>query len=477
MFEHSDVLLDILVGGAAILYKHSRRHKRGKRAGALVKFRQRSFRTPLPSIHLVNLRSLANKSDELQLLTRTNKDYLNSAALCFTETWLNGAIPDSALHLTGFQLFSADRVTESSGKTRGGVFLVYSGEYIPPDVRVSAALELLANQITHTEQRYPDSFILILGDFNKANLTHELPKYRQHITCPTRDSNILDHCYTVLKDAYHSVPRAALGLSDHCLVHLLPAYKQKLKSAKPVVKTVKTWTTEAERDLQACFDCTDWSVFEAAATDLDELTDTVMSYISFSTSTGSLEGLENREGGVCKTRSMKVIMKVSQNPNMPVPDTDQAESSVPEPDASLNPAKSDQEGPLEAGNTDTINQENKNDSIEGILGSKIAVFLSIGAGCVIFLILIVLLIVLLIKVRKRSQKPTQPRPTALSLSTLATPKIVGSSGSEPSDVIIPLRTENNYCPHYEKVSGDYGHPVYIVQEMPPQSPANIYYKV
>ncbi|MCJ8733940.1 hypothetical protein PDJAM_G00229540 [Pangasius djambal] len=198
---------------------------------------------------------------------------------------------------------------------------------------------------------------------------------------------------------------------------------------------------------------------------------------SLATSTGSLEGLENREGGVCKTRSMKVIMKVSQNPNMPVPGTEQAESSVPEPDAGLNPAKSDQEVPLEAGNTDTINQENKNDSIEGILGSKIAVFLSIGAGCVIFLILIVLLTVLLIKVRKRSQKPTQPRPTALSLSTLATPKIVGSSGSEPSDVIIPLRTENSYCPHYEKLSRDYGHPVYIVQEMPPQSPANIYYKV
>ncbi len=99
--------------------------------------------------------------------------------------------------------------------------------YIPPDARVSVALELLADQITHTEQRYPNSFIVILGDFNKANLTRELPKYRQHITCPTRDSNILDHCYTVLKDTYHSVPRAALGLSDHCLVHLLPAYRQK----------------------------------------------------------------------------------------------------------------------------------------------------------------------------------------------------------------------------------------------------------
>ncbi|MCJ8747486.1 hypothetical protein PDJAM_G00154020 [Pangasius djambal] len=280
------------------------------------------FRTPLPSIHLPNLRSLENKSDELQLLTRTNKDFLNSAALCFTETWLNGAIRDSALHLTSFQLFKADRVTELSGKTRGGGLCFYINEgwckdvtvlkkmccsdlealfinckpfysprefssfimvsaYISPDAHVSAALELLADQITHTEQRYPDSFIIILCDFNKANLTRELPKYRQHITCPTRDSNILDHCYTVLKNAYHSVPRAALGLSDHCLVHLLPAYKQKLKSAKPVVKTVKRWTTEAEWDLQACFDCTDWSVFEAAATDLDELTDTVMSYISF----------------------------------------------------------------------------------------------------------------------------------------------------------------------------------------------------
>ncbi|EGW14884.1 Ephrin-B2 [Cricetulus griseus] len=53
-----------------------------------------------------------------------------------------------------------------------------------------------------------------------------------------------------------------------------------------------------------------------------------------------------------------------------------------------------------------------------------------------------------------------------------------NSGWEPSDVLIPLRTADNvFCPHYEKVSGDYGDPVYIVQEMPPQNPANIYCKV
>ncbi len=81
--------------------------------------------------------------------------------------------------------------------------------------------------------------LIILGDFNKSNLSCELPKYKQHISCPTRDSNILDHCYTAIKDAYHSVPWAALGLSDHCLVHLIPTYRQKLKSAKPVLRTVK----------------------------------------------------------------------------------------------------------------------------------------------------------------------------------------------------------------------------------------------
>ncbi len=150
--------------------------------------------------------------------------------------------------------------------------------YVPPDICVSVAMQQLA---WTNKQRYPDSVLIILWDFNKANLSRELPKYRQHVTCPTRDSNILDHCYTAIKDAYHSVPRAALGLSDHCLIHFIPTYRQKLKSAKPVLRTVKRWTNETEKDLKACFDLTDWSVSEAAANDLDELTETVTSYISF----------------------------------------------------------------------------------------------------------------------------------------------------------------------------------------------------
>ncbi len=259
VFVYSDVLLDI-VGGAAVRFRRFRTRRQGKRAGVLVKLRQHGFRTALPSIHLANLRSLPNKTDELLLLSRTNKDFSNSAALCFTETWLNDAIPDSALHLPNFQLIRSDRDAESTGKSRGGGTCFYINErwctdvtmlkkmccsdletlfinckpfylplefcsfilvsvYIPPRSHVSSALQKLVDLITDTEQKQPDSVLIMLGDFNKANLSCELPKYRQHITCPTRDSNILDHCYTAIKDAYHSVPQAALGLSDHCLVN------------------------------------------------------------------------------------------------------------------------------------------------------------------------------------------------------------------------------------------------------------------
>ncbi len=118
--------------------------------------------------------------------------------------------------------------------------------YVPPDACVSAAMQQLAEQISETEQRYPDYLLIILGDFNKANLSRELPKYGQHVTCPTRDSNILDHCYTIIKDAYHSVPRAALGLSDHCLVHLIPTYRQKFKTSKFVLSRKPGKTTRTQ---------------------------------------------------------------------------------------------------------------------------------------------------------------------------------------------------------------------------------------
>ncbi|KAI4886185.1 hypothetical protein NFI96_014738, partial [Prochilodus magdalenae] len=264
----------------------------------------------------------SNKTEELLLLNQTNKDFSAASALCFTETWLSELTPDSALHLPGFQLHRADRDAERSGKSRGGGICFYinerwcrdttvllkscsphleslfitcrpfysprefssfilAGIYIAPSACTSDALKQLAEQITKVEREFPDSLLIILGDFNSANLTKEIPKYRQHIACPTREGNTLDKCYTCIKNAYRAVTRAAVGLSDHSLVHLIPTYRQKLKTNKPVITTVKRWTSGDIEKLQGCFESTNWAVFEEATDGLDEYTDTVTSYISF----------------------------------------------------------------------------------------------------------------------------------------------------------------------------------------------------
>ncbi|KAE8625826.1 hypothetical protein XENTR_v10006405 [Xenopus tropicalis] len=199
-------------------------------------------------------------------------------------------------------------------------------------------------------------------------------------------------------------------------------------------------------------------------------------YYIISTSNGSLEGVDNQEGGVCVTKAMKILMKVGQDPDFHI---HQGSSSTRRPDQeSGTNGKSSTTSPHVNGPKGS-STEGHNAGHSSILGSEVALFAGIASGCIIFIVIIITLVVLLLKYRRRHRKHSPQHTTTLSLSTLATPKRSGNNnGSEPSDIIIPLRTaEGVFCPHYEKVSGDYGHPVYIVQEMPPQSPANIYYKV
>ncbi|XP_061139665.1 uncharacterized protein LOC133157277 [Syngnathus typhle] len=201
--------------------------------------------------------------------------FSRSAALCFVETWLSKRTSYHAVELAGFRLTRPDRSAELSGKSKGGGLCFYINErwctdvtvlkefcsplletlfincrpfysprefssivmaavYIPPHARASEATQMLADQVTDMEKLLPNSLIIVLGDLNRANLAHKLPRYRQHVTCPTRGAQTPDHCSAMTKDAYHSAARAALGLSDHCLVHLIPAYRQKLKTSKPV---------------------------------------------------------------------------------------------------------------------------------------------------------------------------------------------------------------------------------------------------
>ena len=119
------------------------------------------------------------------------------------------------------------------------------------------------------------------GDFNKANPKKEMPKCAQQVTCAIRDGNSLDHCYTTIRGAYRSIPRAPLGRSDHAMVYQVPTYKQQLKCATPTVITVKQWSLDAVESLRGCFECTDWGVFKEAAADIHEYTEYVSDYITF----------------------------------------------------------------------------------------------------------------------------------------------------------------------------------------------------
>ncbi|KAG9331071.1 hypothetical protein JZ751_020269 [Albula glossodonta] len=182
-----------------------------------------------------------------------------------------------------------------------------------------------------------------------------------------------------------------------------------------------------------------------------------------------MEGLENQEGP--SDSSSPKEYPTSYPPKHPAPgDKDSRRNE--------NDVVDKHEGDVSQGEVESGRNGGKTSSM---IGSEVALFAGIASGSVIFIIIIVMLVVLLLKYRRRHRKHSPQHSTTLSLSTLATPKRGSAggnnNGSEPSDIIIPLRTADSvFCPHYEKVSGDYGHPVYIVQEMPPQSPANIYYK-
>ena len=179
---------------------------------------------------------------EFRGLVAKSKDYHSAAVYAITETWLSEDVPDEAVQLEGFQLYRADRDTYLSGKTCCGGVCFFVNEswctdvtviqqhcsaalehiiincrpfysprefssfilacvYIPPDADVDEAQSTLAKHIMDAERIHPDSAVIVLGDFNKANLSRALPKYQQQVKCPTRGERTLDHCYCTIKNA------------------------------------------------------------------------------------------------------------------------------------------------------------------------------------------------------------------------------------------------------------------------------------
>ncbi|XP_056134813.1 ephrin-B2-like [Lampris incognitus] len=202
-------------------------------------------------------------------------------------------------------------------------------------------------------------------------------------------------------------------------------------------------------------------------------------YYITSTSTSSLQGLDNTSGGVCRTKSMRLVLRVGQSPSDPYTTLQESPTRFPpkQPKSRATDQSTEKKGMKMDSGSET------GETPPGVSsGSGPGVFIGIASGCVIFVLVIVVLLVLLWRCRRRPSDPDGPRSASVSLNTLAVPKRDSVSsdnvGSDRSEVVFPLQaSEGRVCRHYERVSSDYGPPVYIVQELPPQSQTNIYYKV
>ncbi|AWP12395.1 putative ephrin-B1 [Scophthalmus maximus] len=82
-----------------------------------------------------------------------------------------------------------------------------------------------------------------------------------------------------------------------------------------------------------------------------------VNYYITSTSNGTVEGLENREGGVCKSRAMKVIMKVGQVPNAVNPAAPDAPEDNAIPESSPSPPDQGRIGPEMPGSSVIMSSE------------------------------------------------------------------------------------------------------------------------
>ncbi len=303
--------------------RRRRRKHRGRRAGIRNRLRKRAYSPPLPSILLANVQSLENKMDDLRARISFQRDIRDCNIFCLTETWLTPSVPDTAVTPSdNFSVLRMDRSAEA-GKNKGGgvcffinkkwcdprnisilsrscsphlehlsiicrpfylprefTSILVSAVYIPPQADTSVALSNLHDEISGYVNKHPDAACIITGDFNKANLKKVLPNFHQHISCPTRGLNTLDHCYTPLNNAYkaHSLP--AFGKSDHVAIFLTPEYKQRIAREPPVEREVTRWSPHSEAMLQASLDDVDWDMFRASSSDVSEFTDVAVSFVN-----------------------------------------------------------------------------------------------------------------------------------------------------------------------------------------------------
>ena len=286
---------------------------------------KRRYKPAVPTVIMGNVNSLTNKVDELSSLVRNIKLYKECSLMCFSETWLNGNIPDENVALPGFTVIRSDRNARTCGKKKGGGLAVYINArwcnpghittkiticerdieliaismrpyylprelanviavnvYVPPRADATVACDVINDAVARLQTQHPEALVLIAGDFNHVTLETTLPAFSQYVDCYTRGNKTIDLMYANIKEAYSASPLPALGKADHNLVLLQPSYKARVRMYPITTRSFRKWTPEAEMALRDCFRTTDWDVLQGGQCGgIDEVTNCTTDYINF----------------------------------------------------------------------------------------------------------------------------------------------------------------------------------------------------
>ncbi len=93
-----------------------------------------------------------------------------------------------------------------------------------------------------------------------------MPNFHQHVSCPTRGPNTLDHCYTQFKNAYKA--RSLPPFSSHRNIN-----KGLFRNPRGRGKS-----SHSEAMLQASLDDVDWDMFRASSADVSEFMDVALNF-------------------------------------------------------------------------------------------------------------------------------------------------------------------------------------------------------
>ncbi len=261
--------------------------------------------------------------DDLRARISFQRDIRDCNIICLSETWLTPSVLDTAVTPSdNFSVLRMDR-TAKAGKSKGGgvcfminkkwcdprnisslsrscsphlehlsiicrpfylprefSLIIVTAVYIPPQADTGLALSKLHDVLSGSINKHPDAAFIITGDFNKAKLRQVMPNFQQHVSCPTRGPNTLDHCYSQFKNAYKARSLLAFGKSDHAAIFLTPEYKQRLTQEPPVQREVTRWSSHSEAMLQVALDDVNWDMFRVSSSDISKFTDVALSCVN-----------------------------------------------------------------------------------------------------------------------------------------------------------------------------------------------------